>query len=169
MVLLCAGTSHAQTMLYETDDGRPIFQITYPSGWTLDLDFDKPREEFGGPPPPRVVEAMPSDGSLLWLGIWIPPEVRNFQEAKVYLDSLEQHILTDVQAGEPRSEQLNGMPAYVIEGTAKKDNDDVNWLMAFFQPVKDVVAAAFYVAVPAAEQKHKKDLDALVASLRPVK
>ena len=168
-ILLWSGFAKAQTMVYETADGEPVFKITYPAGWTLDLRFDEPRNDLERPPPPRVVEAMPSDGSLVWLGIWIPPGVTNFTEAKEYLDSLEHYILTDVKADTPRTEQLNGMAARIIEGTAKKDKEEVKWVMAFFQPVENVIGAALYVAVPAAAKSYQSDLDALVASLRPIK
>lgn len=155
-------------MVYETHDGRPVFKIKYPAGWVVDLDFDKPRKDHPGPPPPRVVEAMPNDGSLVWLGIWMPRRVTSFDEAEDYLDSLEQHILSDVKANPPRAQYLNGMPARIIDGTAKKDNDEVVWAMAFFQPADGVIGAALYVAVPAAVKKHQKDLDELIASLRPL-
>jgi hypothetical protein len=168
LLLLWTGAVQAHTLVYETSGGQPVFRIAYPSGWSLDLSLAKPQEDAGTAPPPQVVAAMPTDGSLLWLGVWVPPGVSNFEQAKAYLDSLEQYILTEVKAEAPRTDTINGMQARIMEGTAKKDDDPVEWVMAFFQPQQGVIAAALYVGVVEAREKHKQDLEMIIGSLRPV-
>jgi hypothetical protein len=168
LLVLWADAAQAHTLIYETGDGRPVFRIAYPSGWSLDLKLSNPQPDAGASPPPQVVGAMPNDGSLLWLGVWVPPGVSNFEEAKAYLDSLEQYILTEVKAEAPRVDTINGMPARIMEGTAKKDEDPVEWVMAFFQPQEGVIATALYVGVVEAREKHRQNLEKIIGSIRPV-
>ena len=160
---------HAQTVTYNSPSGEPIFSITYPEGWSVDFNFDKSDKDQTDTPPPRVVEAMPDDGSKLWLGIWVPPYLSDLRDAPGYLQSLEQYILTDVKEGEPDSKTLNGMPSLIIQGTALKDSQPVEWVMAFFQASESAVGAALYIGVIEDKKRHQQSLDKLINSLRPVR
>lgn len=155
----------AHSFVYEKEDGTPVFRISYPQGWVLELDFAGPDPGADAPPPPRVVEAMPNDGSLLWMGTWVPPNVTDFEQAAAYFESLEQYLLTEVQAQEPEARDLNGMAARIIRGTAKKDDKPVEWVMAFFEPMQGVIAAALYVGVIEARDKYRQDLDSIINSI----
>ena len=159
----------AHSFVYEDEDGTPVFRISYPQGWLLELDFAAPDPGGDAPPAPRVVEAMPKDGSLLWLGTWVPPGVTDFAQAAAYFDSLEQYLLTEVQAQEPAARDLNGMAARIIRGTAKKDGEPVEWVMAFFQPRQGVIAAALYVGVIEARDRYRQDLDSIIDSISPAR
>ena len=63
--------ARAQTVVYD-HEGRPLFSITLPDHWFLDTDFgDEARTagvDKGAEPGIRIVEAMPGDGTKLWLG-----------------------------------------------------------------------------------------------------
>ncbi|MFC1665578.1 hypothetical protein ACFL17_08130 [Pseudomonadota bacterium] len=170
-VLLIAwlGAVQAQTVIYNSQAGDPVFSITYPQGWSVDFNFKKPLENKDAPPPPRVVQSMPDDGSRIWLGVWLPPYLKDIQDGPKYLESLEQYILTEVKANDPVSQSLNGMPALIIRGSAKKDRDAVEWTIAFFQASRDIVGAALYVGVVEDKKKHQSELDALIDSIRPAR
>ena len=72
VLLVCTGFAQAETVIYRSQAGEPVFSVTYPESWTVDADFDKPLTNEDGKPPPRIVEAMPGDGSRVWLGVWVP-------------------------------------------------------------------------------------------------
>jgi hypothetical protein len=169
VLLAWTGAAQAETVIYKSRAGESVFSVTYPESWTVEYDFDKPLESAEGKPPPRIVEAMPGDGSRVWLGVWVPPYVEDIEDAPGYMQSLEQYILNDVKSNDPVSQSLNGMAALVIKGTALKDKQPVEWVMAFFQASESAVGAAFYVGVVEDKQRHQRDFDALIDSIRPVR
>ena len=169
MLILWLDAAQAQTVIYNSQAGDPVFSITYPQGWAVDFNFKKPLENKDALPPPRVVQAMPDDGSRIWLGVWLPPYLKNVQDGPKYLESLEQYILTDVKARPPETTSLNGMSAVIIQGSAKKNKEPVEWTMAFFQAATSVVGAALYVGVIEDKKKQQSELDALIDSIRPAR
>jgi len=160
--------ARAHTFIYDLEDGTPMFRIHIPDGWRLDLDFDPALEGVDVPPPPRVVEAIPKDGAKLWLGMWVLSEIREINEARGFFESLEQYVLSDVVIDENNKDDLNGMPARVFSGTARKDKEPVEWAIVLFQVKPETMAAMLYIGVPEARQQRKVELSGIVDSILPV-
>lgn len=158
----------AHTFVYNLIDGTPVFSMSFPDGWRLDLDFDPPAEGIGAPPPPRVVEAIPKDGAKLWLGTWVLTEITDIQDALTYFNSLEQFIFSNVVIEDTDETDHNGMRARVLKGTARKEKDPVEWVVAFFQPQPEIVAAVLYVGVAEARQYRQAEMRAIVDSIKAV-
>lgn len=173
MLSLIVGTgwflpAQAHTFVYNLIDGTPVFSMSFPDGWRLDLDFDPPAVELDAPPPPRVVEAIPKDGAKLWLGAWVLTEITDIQNASEYFASLEQFILSDVVIEKADETDHNGMPAHIFTGSAKKGTEPVEWAVAFFQPQSEIVAAVLYIGVTEARQHRQAELEAIVDSVQSV-
>lgn len=171
LLAFAAAGSRAQTLIYE-HEGRSLFSITFPEAWLVDLDFeDEAREagtyQEGEELELRIVEARPSDGSRLWVGLWSVPDVATLDEGLAYFASLQQDLFTDLELGEPRVRELGGMPARVIQGTARREGDPVELIMALFEPRRGTIATALGVGEPEAWKIYRHDLEALVASLEP--
>ena len=145
-----------------------MFQLEFPDGWQLDLEFDPAREDADAVQPPRVVEATPTDGSKLWLGTWVVTEIDEIIKARTYFESLESFVFKDVMIERSRSEQHNNMPALILSGRAKKGSEAVQWAMVFFQPQENIVAAFLLIGVPEVRSRRKRELQAMIQSLRPV-
>ena len=158
----------AHTFIYNLADGTPVFSMDFPDGWRLDLDFDPPAEDIDAPAPPRVVEAIPKDGSKLWLGTWVVTEITDIDDAEEYFGSLEQYILSDVVIDSESKDKHNGMSARVLQGSAKKGKEPVEWAIALFQPHPEIVAAILYVGVTEAREYRAAELRSIVDSVQPV-
>ena len=157
---------YAHTLIYTLQDGTPVFRISVPDGWRLDLDYDTPRDAEDDPP--RVVEAIPKDGAKLWLGMWVVREIADVSKSREFFDSLEQYILSDVVVDSESDDDLNGMPARSFRGTAKKETDPVDWAIVMFQVKPESVAAILYIGVPEAWSQRKAELTGIIESVQSV-
>jgi hypothetical protein len=165
VAVLCTSQAHAHTFIYNLEDGSPVFRVSFPDGWRLDLDFDPPDEGTDAPPPPRVVEAIPKDGARLWLGMWVITEIQDVKDARGYFESLEQFLFSDVKTEETGDDDLNGMPSRFFRGTAKKKNEPVEWAILLFKTGPETVSALMYIGVPEAWRQHSEELTAIVDSI----
>ena len=157
----------AEPYIYE-HDGEPLFSITFPEGWYVDSDF-MPEAKAGGPDTGlRILEAMPSDGTKLWFGIWVAPEkVTNFETALEYVASLDGDLFTNVEFSRPLDASFNGMPAKTFQGLARRLNEDVEFAVALFEPRENLITVALYVGRPQTWGKHQVQLDKVVDSIKP--
>ncbi len=167
-VLALSLASVAQTLTYEYE-GQPLYSITYPAGWLLDLDFAQEAEEAGTPQEKalRIVEARPNDDLHLWVGTWRVPDSSTLDEGAAYLASLGPSLFADVETDEPRDAEWKGMPARITEGTALREGESVELKMAIFEPKKGVIAAVLYVGAVDAWEMHRGELEAIAKSIRP--
>ena len=167
--LILVGPAFGETVEYARD-GEVLFSIDYPDGWSIDTDFDAEAKEAGtyqdGGPKIDIVEAMPVDGTRAWIGVWIAPEVTNLEEAVEYGRSLSEFLLAEVEASEPEAGTLNGMDQISIEGVARKDGNEVEFGLAFFQASADAVGAVLYIGETGAWDEHEDELEAIAASIR---
>jgi hypothetical protein len=160
----------AQTLVYE-DAGEPLFVVEFPPDWLVDTDFlDEARaagnvDEAG--PRLRILEAMPVDGSKLWLGFWVVPRVSTLSEAIDYLASLDAELFTDVERTPPAERTLNGMPAKSLTGTALRQGERVEFAAVLFEPRPQAVAMALYVGRPETWKRNSDALAAIRESLAP--
>lgn len=168
--LALPGLATAETVIYDEGE-EPLLSITYPEGWLIDTNYIADAKAAGtytgGEPEIRIVEAMPDDGTRLWIGIWVAPRVPNLEKGLEYLDSLDSSLFTDIEVTDPKDEELGGMPAKTLKGSAKRQGEDVELAMALLQAKPDVVVAVLYVGALDTWANHEDELNAIVGSLKP--
>ena len=166
-----AVNSEGATTLTYDHDGEDLLQIDFPAGWVIDTDYVEEAKAAGaytgGEPEIRIVEAMPTDGTRLYFGVWVAPRTTTLDKGLEYADSLDGSLFTEVEATEPKATELGGMPARTFHGTAKRQGDDVEFAMAILEAREGVIVAVLYVGVPDSWAKHQEELEAIVGSIRP--
>jgi hypothetical protein len=151
-------------------EGRPLFSITVPDRWFLDTDFgDEARAagaDEGAPSGIRIVEAMPGDGSKLWLGAWVVPRATTLDRGLEYVASLDGALFSDIVVSPFRETALGGMRARALSGTAKREGEQVELAAVVFEARPGVIAIVLYVGRPETWTKHQDELRRIVASVR---
>jgi len=164
------GSSHADTMTYD-HDGEPLLSITFPAHWMVDTDYFAEARAAGtyndGKPEIRIVEAMPDDGTRLWIGLWVAPRVSNLEKGLEYAESLDGDLLTNIESSEPEDTKLGGMAAKTFHGTAKRQGQEVEFAMALLEAREGVIVSVLYIGELETWAKHEDELNAIVESLRP--
>ena len=169
---LVAAAAQPQGLVYE-QDGKPLFSIELPDGWVVDLDFeDEAREagtwQEGEELQIRIVEARPDDGSKIWVGLWGLPWVSNLDEAVEYLAGLNQDIFSEVEISRPKDTDLNGMAARTATGKAVHQGEEVEFIVALFEPRAGSIAIGMYVGAVDGWKDWEAELERMVKSLQPV-
>ena len=168
-LLLVAAPGQAEPLTYE-HDGEPLFTITYPDSWYYGGNATDDEESASGRDGAlRILQAMPNDDTRLWFGVWVAPaKVTTLDEGLDYLASLDGDLFTDVEATEPQPADFNGMPARTFFGTARRQDQDVEYAVAVFLPRDGTVAAVLYVGLLDTWKKHESQLREMVASISPI-
>jgi hypothetical protein len=171
LLALPAAAAHAQVIVYEVDH-EPLFEIDFPDGWLVDLDFaDEARaagtfeegEELGI----RIIEANPADGAQIWVGFWVVPGAATLQAGLEYAASLNRDLFTELGVSAPEVEELNGMDARVVRATARREGQEVEMILVLFKPRVGTIAAGLYVGAVDAWKAYRPQLEAMIASLEP--
>jgi hypothetical protein len=172
VLLFLPALVQARTVVYEQGKG-PLFAVTFPQDWFVDTDFLDEARAAGAAdnaaPAIRIVEAMPIDGSKLWIGLWVIPRVSTLNEGIEYIASLDAELLTEIEATAPREQVLSGMPAKTFSGTALRHGEAVEFAVALFEPSPQVIAIALYVGRPKTWARHAGELNEIRDSLTPAK
>jgi len=170
VLVVLPGLSRAETVAYD-HGGEPLLSITFPNGWNIDTDYVADAKGAGtykgGEPEIRIVEAMPEDGTRMWIGIWVAPRTSTLEKGLEYAASLDGSLFTDVEATEPEDATLGGMAAKTFHGSAKRQGEIVEFAMALLEPRDGVIVSVLYVGEPETWSKHEAELTAIVESLRP--
>jgi hypothetical protein len=154
-------------------EGRPLFSISLPDGWLLDTDFGDEARAAGvdkaGGPEIRIVEAMPGDGTKLWLGAWVVPRASTLDRGLEYVTSLDGELFSDIALSPATETALGGMKARALAGTAKRDGEKVELAAVLFEARPGVIAVVLYVGLPDTWSKHRAELRQIVASVQPAR
>lgn len=156
-VACLASTAAAQRVAYMEGD-EPAFSLTYPDGW----EIRTPRTEGR-----NVISAYPTDGSLLWQGMWIMRESTSVEDAIARLQAMEKGLFEDAKLSqEPWAETVGGLEARCYKGTGKYQGDKpVESFMALFELPGQRVGVVAYIGEPDAIEAHQTDLANLMGSL----
>jgi hypothetical protein len=161
-----------EKVVYE-HEGRPLFTFTLPDRWFLDTDFtDEARAagvDQGAGPEIRIVEAMPGDGTKLWLGAWVVPRASTLDRGLEYVASLDGELFSDIAVSPPRETEIGGMKARALSGTAKREGEKVELAAVLFEARPGVIAVVLYVGRPETWSKHRDELQRIVASVEPAR
>ena len=171
MLFITGGAAQAQVSITYSTQGKQHFTMTIPDSWRVNVGFevDPGQMAEGERPKSRLITAMPGDGTPLWFGMWVPADVKNFEEAKEYLDSLGIELLTDVVTEERKFDTLNGMEVFYASGTGKKEDEPMDFHAAFVQLSKESVAIAIYIGPHETTVTHGDELVRMFHSLQSVK
>ena len=156
-VIGLSSSATGQRMTYMAG-GEPAFSLSYPDGW----EIRTPRTEGR-----NVISAYPTDGSLLWQGMWIMKESTTVEEAIARLQAMERGLFEDVKLNqEPWTEQVGGVEAHCYRGTGKYQGDKpVESFMALFELPGERVGALGYIGDLDGIESHRADLEAMLQSL----
>lgn len=140
-----------------TEGGDNVY--THPAGG---VQFEAPptwKAEADG----EVMTLTAADGSLS-IVFWVPKE-GTIEEALTALDGELGKIIKNIKpSGEPEKGTLNGMTTYNVEGTGEVNGASIEWSGHLIEAKKPVIALTF--AAPGAYEKHEKDVDAFVKSIK---
>lgn len=154
------GVTWAQRITYLHDDA-PAFSITYPVGW----EIRTPRSEER-----NVISAYPTDGSLLWQGMWIMSESTSLEDALARLQAMELGLFKDAQpTQDPWTEKIGDLEVRCYRGRGLYQGDKpVETFMALFQLPDQQVGVLGYIGDPESLRTHAEDLRSILGSLRVV-
>ena len=171
LLLMAAGLAWAQTPVTYSAHGKQYFSINIPDSWMVNVgvEDDTVLTPEGETPESRLITAMPGDGAPLWLGMWVPTDVKSFAEAKDYLDSLNIQLLTDVVSTERITDTINGMDVYYVAGTGKKEKENMDFRAAFIQLSEENIAIIIYIGPHQTTITHGKDLKQILLSIHSIK
>jgi hypothetical protein len=147
----------AQQMTY-TQGGEPAFSVTYPVGW----EIRTPRTEGR-----NVISAYPTDGSLLWQGMWLMRDSASVEDSLARLEAMETGLFSDSKLiKEPWTEQLRDLTLHCFMGSGTyREDQTVETFMALFQLPGNRVGALGYIGDPEAIKAHAEGLHSLLQSL----
>jgi len=171
ILFMAGGVVQAQVSVAYSSQGKQHFTMTIPDSWRVNVGFevDPALMPEGERPMARLITAMPGDGTPLWFGMWVPADVKNFEEAREYMDSLDIELLSDVVTKERKFDTLNGMEVYYASGTGKREGEAMDFHGAFVQLSKESVAIAIYIGPHETTITHGDELTRMFHSLQPVK
>ena len=170
MILITCTSALAQVSITYSTQGKKYFSMTIPDNWRVNVgsEIDPALMPDNERPMARLITAMPDDNTPLWFGMWVPADVKNFAEAKEYMDSLGIELLTDVVVTERRHDRLNTMQVYYVSGNGKKDDELMEFHGGFVQISGENVAIAIYIGPHDLAKQHKDELKRMFQSLQPV-
>lgn len=127
-------------------------QFEVPTTWKAEADGE-------------VMTLTAADGSLSVV-LWVPKE-GTVAEALNALDAEFGKMMKHIKrGGEPEKGTLNGMMTYSVDGTGEIDGASIEWSAHLIEARKPVIALSF--AAPGAYDKHEKDVEAFVKSIKKV-
>jgi hypothetical protein len=168
LFFIAGAVAWAQTSVIYSVHGKSYFSVDIPDNWMVNVgtEDDAALAPEGEASTSRLITAMPADGALLWFGMWVPDDVKNFSEAQTYLDSLRDQLLTEVETKMRKTGEINGMKAYYAEGSGKKEKEDMDFSAAFIQLPEEHVAIVIYIGPHETTITHGEELKQMLQSVR---
>jgi hypothetical protein len=169
MVLSPMTTALARPVEY-VSQGVPIFRFEVPDDWQFRMGPEIPATEMpnGLSPAPRVISVRPpGEDGVMWTGLWSPPGVRDFAEARDYLRRLGPRLLDEPEIGYRDQRTVNGHPARVFSGTGSRMGRDFDFVFAVVQIATGRVAIAAFIGEPGIFDRHEAALVELLDSVTP--
>lgn len=168
ILLLLNNSVQAQVFITYVDQQKPYFTFNIPDLWQVNVGSDTDTETTSvDDEMPRVITAMPDDGTVLWFGTWLPRNVTTLEAAREDLKSLNGVLLDRPVPVETRHEKLNGMPVTYIRGTGEKEGELMDFFATLFQLSEDNVGIAIYIGPPDTTARHRDNLKKMIKSIKP--
>lgn len=162
-MLLFAGAAMAQTE-YTYPADAPVLSVTFPEGWTLELDKEDQK---------TLTVTSKDEGVLLYLWPLDEEAVKADVAAAIKaeadgMDEFFAELLSDTKFEEPEEVEINGFKFSNISGTAKfKDGGaDASVSVTFFATAENKLFAMVTIATPDTEKANEEDLGGIVNSIK---
>lgn len=172
LILLSLGNmAQAQVYITYVDQQKPYFTLNIPDLWRVNVGSGSAADTGDASvndTMPRIITAMPDDGTVLWFGTWLPRNIATLEVAHTDLKSLNGVLLDNPVATATRQEELNGMPVMYIKGMGEKEGETMDFFAMLFQLSEAHVGVAIYIGPPATTVIHRDDLKAMIKSIKPV-
>jgi hypothetical protein len=160
----------AATVEY-VSQGAPIFRFDVPDDWQFRIGPDVPAADMpqGTSPAPRVISVRPpGEDGVMWTGLWSPPGVESFADARDYLRRLGPRLMDGPQVGYRNERSVNGRPARIFSGTGTRMGRDFDFVFAVVQIAPGRIAVAAFIGEPGIFDRYEAQLVDLLDSLEPV-
>jgi len=151
--------------------GTPIFRFDVPDDWQFRIGPDVPATEMpeGTSPAPRVISVRPpGEDAVMWTGLWSPPGVEDFAEARDYLRRLGPRLLDAPEVGYRDTRSVGGRAARIFSGTGTRMGRDFDFVFAVVQLAPERIAIAAFIGEPGIFDRYEPQLVALLDSVEPV-
>ena len=171
LLALSMTASASLSVTYE-NAGKKHFTMEVPDTWIVNVgtEEDKAAGESDRGPAPRVVTAMPEDGTTLWFGTWIPDGVKTLDDALEYLHSIKDVLIDEVKPAKGMTdEKLGKMRVRYSRGTGSKFGKPVDYFAMLFQLDRNRSGVAIYIGPAEATAAHGDELKAMLRSIKPVR
>jgi hypothetical protein len=170
LLLLSAGPGVAGISIIYQSLGAEHFTMAVPDRWMVNVGREPDTSELdkNGRLLPRLVTAMPGDGTPLWFGIWIPPDISTITDAREYMAELGGDLLDEIKVTRRRTDTLNTMQVVYVGGTGKKDKEAMEFYAACIQLNPDTVVIALYIGPHETTVTHGRELRQMIQSLAPI-
>jgi hypothetical protein len=170
LLLSFCSTTQAQVYITYVDQQKPYFTFNIPDLWRVNVGSDTDAEveaASAADAMPRIITAMPDDGTVLWFGTWLPRNVTTLEAAHTDLNALNGVLLDNAVSTETKVEKLNGMPVMYIKGTGEKEGKTMDFFVTLFELSAARVGIAIYIGPPATTVIHRDDLKTMIKSIKP--
>lgn len=171
--LLCfSATANAQVAVTYVTNNKALFTMEIPDTWIVNVgtESDTAKLESGQTSAPRVVTAMPEDGTILWFGTWVPDGVKTLDDAHEYLLSVKDYLIDEATPSVKITDaKIGRMPVRYSTGTGIKNGKKVDYFAMLFQLNKSHSGLAIYIGPEKATDAHREELKSMVRSIKPVR
>ncbi|RWX75754.1 histidine kinase [Neorhizobium lilium] len=152
--MLAPTLSFAETLKFPSD--APIAQITIPDAW--------------GPEETETGIQATSDDSAIYLSIDVADAKTSDKVVSDAVDFLQKNGITiDEKTQKESEDSVNGMQMSNLDWDGKDKDGPVSIGLSFVQPRADKLLVITYWGTKGEQEKHAKELMALINSLKPVK
>jgi len=156
------------TVSYTTGN-KSYFSFEVPDDWKINVGFevDPAKIPKGEVPKPRMISAMPNDGTRLWFAMWVPKSVTNLKKAKEYLAQFRGFDVENSVEKKVKKSKVNGMDVTTFLGQGEREGKIVDIAVVVFQLTRKNMGIAIYIAPPEVTKIHSHELNTMVKSIRP--
>ena len=169
ILLSLSTTATAGTVSYAIGDAT-LFHFDAPEGWEVVQGFEVTAAEMpeGTPPAPRVVSLLPpEEDRIMWTGLWSPPEVGTFAEAREYLGKAVPRLLADPEVTYRDTRTVGGREARIWSGVGTRGTRDMDFSIAAIRIAPGRIVLAAFIGEPEAWDSHQPELTAILNSIAP--
>lgn len=121
LLLGLSTTCLAHSIVYEDNDGHPLFRLNIPEGWSVNLDGDR-------------ISIFPQTSGA-FIGTWFLEGFETEEASTVYVKTLCQAYFDEHEFSEPKTVVLDGnLPGVLLSGRARRSDSWGELRAMVFQP-----------------------------------
>ena len=170
LLLLFSAASTANVAVTYSSQGQSYFIMEVPDSWQVNVGSDADPAELpdGELASPRIITVMPDDGSIMWLGAWVPVYLHSLDDAQEYLSSLDGFLVDNPVLRKTDNVNLNDMSARYFTGKGEKEGTPVDFFVMLFEISNDTIGIAIYIGPPDTTNVYLEVLRGMMKSITPI-